>query len=384
MRDIPPGLLEELSALRRSLHAAAEPSGEERETSAILLNFLRRFPGINLIHPLAETGLAAVFHSPQPGKTILLRAEMDALPIPEATTLDYASRNHTVSHKCGHDGHMAMLAGTAALLTENPPAQGSVQLLFQPSEENGCGARKILADPLFPSIPPDFAFALHCLPGFPLATVILKEGLFAFASSGFIAELRGVEAHAAEPEKGINPLRALVELISHLNDPKNFIDEIQQGAKITIVYAKIGEKTFGTSPAAATVMATLRAPSLKLLHQTIDKYSVITNSIGQQYEIIVQTHAAEEFKPSINHHQAVALVRKAAKCLNLKTVLLNQPFLWSEDFSRFLDFCPGALIGLGAGENIPPLHHPDFDFPDELIEFGTLLNLQIAECALGE
>ena len=168
--------------LRRTLHEYAEPSGEEHRTAEIVRDYLQTFEPDDLLSQLGGHGLAAVYRSGKPGPLVLFRCELDALPIPETLTCDHASRTEGISHKCGHDGHMAIVSGLAPLLKKKRPQSGGAALLYQPSEEAGEGAARLLQDPSFRAIQPDYVFALHNLPGFPLGEVIWRDGVFSASS----------------------------------------------------------------------------------------------------------------------------------------------------------------------------------------------------------
>ena len=189
-----------LQEFRRILHRYAERSGEEKQTATIVREFLEDCEPDQLITNIGGNGLAALYQGQTSRPTILIRADMDALPIPETVDLPHRSQTPEVSHKCGHDGHTAIVAGLAARFHEQRPTRGSVVLLFQPAEETGQGARQVLDDPKFSQFQPDFVFALHNLPGALKGQVLLREGTFASASKGLIIQLKGATSHASEPE----------------------------------------------------------------------------------------------------------------------------------------------------------------------------------------
>jgi len=193
-----------LAELRRRLHRRAEVSSKEERTAALIAEAMSGFDRgtgpDQVLRGLGGHGVAFTFSGKEEGPTVLLRCELDALPIPETIALEHGSADPAASHKCGHDGHMATLVGVAADLAERPLARGRAVLLFQPAEETGEGAARVIADPQFTLIAPDFAVALHNLPGRPLGSVVVRRGAFNCASVGLIARLRGRTSHAAEPE----------------------------------------------------------------------------------------------------------------------------------------------------------------------------------------
>jgi amidohydrolase len=367
--------LQKLIELRHELHRHPELSGKELRTATTLYSFLSALKPDSLTGSVGGNGLAAVFSGKTFGKTVLLRCEMDALPVAEDTELPYRSLNQGVSHKCGHDGHMAILCGVASSLSDSRPATGTVVLLFQPSEETGTGAESTIRD-LQQS--PDMCFALHNLPGFPMASVIVKPGTFAGASKGLVLKLTGCSSHAAEPQKGISPAKAVAALIRYFES----IQGNREGVYATVVYVNMGRSAFGTSPGNADILVTLRAP-------TDIELSSLSDSVVKQIQIIAHRQGlkssvtwSESFSATVNSDLPAAVVKQSAEYLRLKCVDPENPFPWSEDFGQFTGRYSGALFGLGAGLNAAALHSPDYDFPDELIPTGIKLYTRILERAL--
>jgi amidohydrolase len=159
--------MEALILLRKELHKNPEVSGKELQTSKRIISFLEKQAPDEIITEIGGAGIAAIYKSKEAGKTVLFRCELDALPIEEINSFEHRSLINGVSHKCGHDGHMAILCGLASELSQNRPETGTIILLFQPAEEDGSGAQKVFSDTKFASLKPDYVFALHNLPGFP-------------------------------------------------------------------------------------------------------------------------------------------------------------------------------------------------------------------------
>ncbi|MGK7371752.1 MAG: M20/M25/M40 family metallo-hydrolase, partial [Candidatus Halalkalibacterium sp. M3_1C_030] len=174
--------IEALTELRHHLHSIAELSGKEEQTAGKITEFLNATNPDKLIRRLGGHGILATYKGEKEGPTILIRCELDALPIPEENDFDYLSKNENTGHKCGHDGHMAMVCGLAQLLGNNKPKSGEVMLLFQPAEETGQGAQRVLSDEKFSNINPDWVFALHNLPGYEKHQIVVREQTFAAAS----------------------------------------------------------------------------------------------------------------------------------------------------------------------------------------------------------
>ena len=377
--------LNEIVALRHHLHQHPELSGSEYETSQMLQTFLQRYQPDEIVTGLGGAGFAAIFHGKEShsGPTVLFRAELDALPILEQNELPYTSIHKGISHKCGHDGHMATLVGLASMLHQRPLARGRVVLLFQPAEETGAGAWAVCHTPAFQEIVPDYVFALHNMPGLPMGQVLVRSDIFAAASVGLQVKLHGKESHAAEPENGLNPGEGMSELINALNalvrDKKNF----QDLTLLTVVHARLGEVSFGTNPGFATVMATLRAFKQEDLDQLKLLAIAAVQSVSAKHGLQSAFDWVEEFPATQNSTEAVDLVKKAAEHLSMDLKQAAQPVRWSEDFGHFTNRYSGALFGLGSGPDQPQLHHADYNFPDELIPAGASLFYRIAESVLN-
>ncbi len=362
----------DLASLRKKLHENAEISGKESKTSEIIQSLLLQTNPAEIIMRLGGNGIAAIFTGKMEGPTILFRCELDALPIPEIMSLDHASKSEGVSHKCGHDGHMTIMIGFAQRLLEKPLNSGKVVLLFQPSEETGEGARLVIDDPNFKTeIPkPDFVFALHNLPGFPLGQIVIRENTFASASIGMIVDLKGSTSHASEPHLGRSPAMALAQIIQGLSAVPQFHTALHEACQVTIIHARLGEVAFGTSPGNGQVMATLRTYSSEVLETLKNVCQRFVENIARANDLDYKVHWREEFPATINHEEAVDLIKESAIERKLPIYQSPVPFPWSEDFGHFTRSYNGALFGIGAGEKQPPLHHPTYDFPDELIETG--------------
>jgi len=376
--------------IRKKLHTLAEIAHQENKTAAFVTDLLRESGVTNIYEGIGGYGLIAVIDSGEKGPSVLFRAELDALPIEETLDLDYASEQEGVSHKCGHDGHMAILLGFAENLRKNPLKRGKVYLLFQPAEETGEGARKMLDDKKWPDISPDHVYALHNLPGFPLHSVLLRNYVFAAGSRGLIVRLNGNTAHAAHPEHARSPSSAVATLINDWQSLPRSVTPFDRAGLVTIIHARIGEQAFGTTPGYAELMATIRAHQMEDLDLLSDKAVQIAEAVASQWELKVAHEWTELFQPTSNDPDSVALIEKVAERFSVSKEKdkigkksndgrvdeirhLPRPFSWSEDFGHFTERYPGALFGLGAGKKQPQMHDTKYDFPDELLPTGVML-----------
>ncbi len=362
--------------IRHYLHHYPELSGQEYQTAGYIVEQLQKLSPTAIYQGIAGTGVAAIFDSGNAGKSLLFRCELDALPIQEMNADGYRSCYDGISHQCGHDGHMAIILDLAKRIAENPPKRGRVVLLFQPAEETGEGARAVVADPQFSSIRCDECFALHNLPDYPLGKVIVRSGTFNCASRGMAIYLSGRTAHAAHPETGISPRLALATLLQSFNDIPQQIhtDDLKM---ITVVHCDMGEKTFGTSPADACIMATLRSETDSTMQQLVNRCIELVEQLAKQYRLSYRVEWADIFDASVNDESCVEQIIQASKITGNKVALREEPFRWSEDFGALSGAMRGAMFAFGAGENQPQIHNPDYCFPDELISQGSAIFFEV-------
>jgi amidohydrolase len=373
----------ELINVRRQLHSLAELAGREEATSRFIQTFLKGCEPDSLVTNIGGHGVAAIFKGRKAGPRIMVRCELDALPIPETIDLAYGSGVKGVSHKCGHDGHMTIAAGLADQLHTRKPARGSVVVLFQPAEETGEGAHLVIEEPTFADLHPDYVFALHNLPGYPLGQVVTKSGVFASASSGLTIHLQGQTSHAAEPEAGRSPALAVAQLIQLISAIPQFHTSLHQAAQATVIHARLGEIAFGTSPGEGEIMATLRSHSPEVMDTLITETTTLAKKVAQAHDVEATIGCTQVFPSTSNDTDAVQLIEESAKHLGLDLCTPTIPFAWSEDFGHFTVRHKGAMFGLGAGEAHPALHHPEYDFPERLLEPGIELFSEIIRRVLS-
>lgn len=377
--DIPTLKTADMLTIRRHLHRYPELSGQEQQTAQYIAEQLRSLNPTHLYQNIANTGVAAVFDSGNVGKTLLFRCELDALPIQEVhvdNTIEYTSCHDGVAHQCGHDGHMAIILALGKRIAEKRPQHGRVVLLFQPAEETGEGARAVVADSQFTDIQPDESYALHNLPGYPMAQVILRKATFNCASRGMIIRFSGRTAHAAYPETGKSPQLAIAELLKTLNDIPQTLKTTQL-AMLTVVHCQMGEQAFGTAPADGCVMVTLRTETNEAMQSLVAACQHLVEQTAEQYELEHTAEWSDCFDASINDAACVEQVAAAALATGHKVEWIDEPFRWSEDFGAISATSRGAMFAYGAGVNTPQIHNPDYVFPDELIESGCDLFFEI-------
>ncbi|MFT6867028.1 MAG: amidohydrolase [Cyclobacteriaceae bacterium] len=360
--------INKLAKFRRELHRNPEVSQNEFQTKKRILFFLKEI-GVSETIEVGNTGLICVFDSGVEGKTVLIRGDIDALPIQEINTFAHRSTVEGVSHKCGHDGHAAILCGLAKRLIKEPLKSGRALLLFQPAEENGEGAKAVIHDPHF-VFKPDFVFALHNLPGYPLHQVVYKEGSFTAAAKSIILKLDGRTSHAAEPELGINPAAGISKLISMFQEVSNPDLSTSNFALATPIHIHMGELSYGISAGSAEVHYTLRTWNNEMMNQFSEVISRKALVICEEEKLKLTIDWTQEFSANQNHTDTTEYIVKAIEENKLSGSVRPYPFKWGEDFGLFTEKYKGAMFGIGSGEQCPALHNPDYDFPDALLTTG--------------
>ncbi len=375
--------IEHLTAFRRHLHMYPDISGKEGRTAQTVRAALSDLSVTSVVTGLGGHGVAATFDSGVPGPTVLFRCELDALPIRQISTAEHQSRTDGVAHLCGHDGHMSILIGLGHVLSRQEPARGRVILLFQPAEETGAGAAAVLADPKFSMLKPDFAFALHNLPGLPLGAVSLASGPICCASRGLDVTLTGTPAHASQPETGTSPMVALSSLMPTLTALSQGETHDPDFSLVTITHAQMGEPAFGIAPGEATVFATLRTLTDDRMEALCDAALGLAEQTAADHNLTLAHRFHDVFHQCENDPEATAIISTALKALDISYGDAGLPWRPSEDFGRFGAVSNSALFFLGAGSNHPPLHNPKYDFPDDLIATGVRIFDRIARDLLG-
>ena len=367
-----------ISEIRHYLHQYPELSGFEANTAKFIVKTLREFQPNQLIENVGGYGVLAIYKGNLPGKNILLRADIDALQIKEKSNLPYRSQKAGIAHLCGHDGHSAILVEVARklhLLKGN--FTGKVILLFQPAEETGQGAKRVLTDPEFMKLKIDSVFGLHNLPGYKLGKIILRRQTFTSASQGVIINLQGTASHAGHPENGNNPVFAMLQVVKELNKISADFEKLEQRGLITIIHLRLGEIAFGTSPGDGVVMATFRTNRAEEMQQMVKLAENMIKRIAVNHALKYEINWVEKFAAIVNNDNCVDQIIAAADNLGYEIELAEKSFSWSEDFSIFTKAFPGGFFGIGAGENHPQLHNANYDFPDNLIEIGSEMFLEI-------
>lgn len=368
--------------LRRRLHARPELSGSERATAAAVARRLRAL-GLEPRTGVGGHGVVAEIAGGQAGRTLLLRADMDALPIQEAGDAPHRSCRQGVMHACGHDGHTAILLGVAAVLARmRAQLTGRVRLVFQPSEETVNGARGMCAEGAADGV--DGALALHGWPGVPLGSVAVSAGPNMAAADMFGCEVRGRGGHAAYPHQAADPITAAAHVVLAWQTIVSRSAPPQEPVVVTV-----GRITAGTAhnviPETAWMHGTVRTVSGALRARMPALLQRIAEGVCAAHGSTCEVTYSHGSPALVNDASMVALVeRSAADMLGAERVLpIEAPSMGGEDFAEFAQRVPGALFRLGLG-GVPPIHTPSFDFDDGALAVGIAVLCRAATRFLSD
>ncbi|NNF35799.1 MAG: amidohydrolase [Saprospiraceae bacterium] len=362
-------VINDLINLRQSLHQHPELSGQEHATAARISEYFKHLNNCQVDPNIGGHGVVITFDSRKDGLHLAFRCELDALPIHEVNEISYRSRANGISHKCGHDGHMAIITGLGMWLNDNLPPTGKVSLIYQPAEEIGIGARAMLEDPNW-IIEPDEVYALHNLPGYPMHQILYFPGQITPTVLSMAIRLKGITSHASEPQKGNNPTIAISKIALEVDKLNNINKSDPTYRLITPVHMYIGTKDYGISPGSGEIHFTMRT------HDQLNM-DILVSDITDIIELKCQNHGLDhsitysDFFPSVeNNNTCLEKLNRACTTLNYSIFKLDQPLPFGEDFGFIARKYKGILFGLGSGVETPPLHHETYDFPDKLIETG--------------
>jgi hippurate hydrolase len=360
----------DLVAMRRHLHQRPELAFEEYETSAFVAECLTRW-GFDVTRHVAGTGVVGSLSVGSNGRSVGVRADMDGLPIEEATGLTYRSRNPGRMHACGHDGHVAMLLGVARHLAETRRFEGTVHLIFQPAEEDISGARRMLKEGLAERFPCEAIFAMHNMPGFPAGKLLFRPGPIMAAVDTAKIVLRGIGGHGALPHLTADPVVAGSAIIMALQTIVARNVNPLDAAVITVSSFHAGTAT-GIIPDNAVLELGIRSfdPGVRDLLET--RITALARAQAESFGVRAEVEYERYYPATVNHAAETVFAREVAlMAFGSENVCdLAKPFPFSEDFCYFLEKIPGCYLLMGMGDR-PMLHSPNYDFNDECLAVGA-------------
>ena len=370
---------EEMQGWRHQLHANPELGFDCFETANIIQTKLREF-GVDEIHSkIAKTGLVAIIRGNAPGKTIGLRADMDALPLTEKTNKKYKSKRPGIMHACGHDGHSTMLLGAAKYLCETRNFSGKVALIFQPAEESGGGARVMCEEGIMDKFGIDEIYGIHNDPSTPLGYFKTCTGASMAAADDFSINIFGKGGHAAEPEGTKDSIIAGVQLIQSIQTISSRNLSALDRVVISITQFHSGT-THNIIPNEAYINGTVRTLSKQSQSLVVKRLEELCKGHSLSFGGEIELTYNYGYPPTVNHEEQTKIAGSVAKeIVGEKNVEMNaNPIMASEDFSYMTEKRPGCYLHVGQGVGTS-VHNPEYDFNDELSPIGASFFAKLIE-----
>jgi hippurate hydrolase len=386
--------LELIKAIRRDIHAHPELKFTEFRTSELIAKQLKIW-GIQTHVGLGKTGVVGTIQGNLgPGKSIGLRADIDALPLQEHNAFAHASQHKGKMHACGHDGHTAMLLGAAQFFASHRDFKGTIHCIFQPAEEGGGGAREMMVDGLFTLFPCDAVFGMHNWPGMPEGSFGVIPGPMMASSNEFTITIKGKGAHAALPHNGADPVFAIAQLASSLQSiiTRNKKPVDTAVLSITQIHAGFASNVIPNDAWLGGTIRTFTNPVLDLLEQRLRD---IAHGIAQAFNCSAEVEFERNYPPLINHPQETAFAQSVIKNSFGESQFIEgiEPTMGSEDFAFMLEKVPGCYVFIGNGDGdhraighgMGPchLHNPCYDFNDHLLPIGASYWVHLAQAYLA-
>ncbi|MGW9231674.1 M20 aminoacylase family protein [Pseudorhizobium sp. NPDC055634] len=376
-----PNDMPELVAIRHHLHQHPELGLSEYGTSDYLAEMLTTL-GYEVTRGLSKTGLVATLRNGTSNRSVGIRSDIDALPILEETGAAHASKTEGLMHACGHDGHMTMLLGAARLLAERRNFDGTIHLIFQPAEENFGGARLMIEDGLFERFPCDAVFALHNDPSLAFGEVYLRDGPIMAAVDECRIVVNGRGGHGAEPQETADPIIAGASIIMALQTVVSRNLHPLDPAVVTVGAFHAGQAS-NVIPERAEMLLTIRSFDPKVRDLLEERIRSVAEGQAASYGMSVTIEYERGYEPTVNHAAETEFARQVARRVvgADKVHDVQRPMMGSEDFGYMLAETPGSYFFLGTKrtEKDPPLHHPRFDFNDDVLPIGAALWVELAE-----
>jgi hippurate hydrolase len=374
---------DELTAIRRDLHAHPEIGFEEVRTSGIVAEKLQSW-GIETHRAIGRTGVVGVLQGARgPGRRIGLRADMDALPMDEMTNLPYRSTNPGRFHGCGHDGHTTMLLGAARYLAENRDFAGTAVFIFQPAEEGLGGARAMLADGLFQRFPCDEIYGLHNAPQLDLGQINVFPGKAMAGADFFDIRIKGYGSHAAKPHQSRDPIIAAAALVQALQAIVSRNTDPMESAVLSITQLHAGT-AYNVIPGEAVLTGTVRTFSAEVAEMVRGRMRAVAGGIAAAFGVEIDLDLRTLFSVLENHPAETAALTEACRdIVGDENVLTDpRPMMGSEDFADMLHAVPGCYCWVGHAGDVP-LHNPGFILDDGILPIGASILARIAERRLA-
>ncbi|MCC2650562.1 MAG: amidohydrolase [Microvirga sp.] len=377
-------LADEITAWRRDFHENPELLFDVHRTAGIVAEKLKSFGCDEVVTGLGRTGVVGVIRgrTNNSGRVIGLRADMDALPIEEATNVPHASKVPGKMHACGHDGHTAMLMGAAKYLAETRNFDGTAVVIFQPAEEGGGGGNEMVKDGLMERFGVQEVYGMHNMPGIPVGQFAIRPGAMMAAADRFTITIEGKGGHAARPHDCIDPVVISAHVITALQTIASRNADPLESVVVSVCTVKAGE-AFNVIPQTAMLLGTVRTLSPEVRDLAETRIRAIVENVCAAFGAKAEVEYDRGYPVTMNDPDKTEFMAGVARAVGGENAVDTTvpPLMGAEDFSYMLEQRPGAYIFLGNG-NTAGVHHPAYDFNDEASPYGVSLWAKIVETGM--
>jgi len=377
-------VLPEVIEFRRQRHALPDLTWQEKDTAAAVQVELEKIEGLKVTPGVGKYGIVAVLEGDRTGPTLALRADMDALPVKEASGKSYASKKTGIMHACGHDGHMANLLGSIRVLTKfRSQIKGKIKFIFQPAEEGGAGAKVMCEDGALEHPNVDVIFGLHGWPELACGKIAVKYGALLASTSDISIKIKGQGCHAAMPHLGTDQVLIGARIIESLQSISSRLIAPHEPVAVSITKINAGSAV-NVIPSTLEMAGTLRAMSIETRNKCQDGIRKLATSIAESHGAEAEISFFDNYPPTVNHNEPTRFLEELATELFPSDMVqrLQAPTMGGEDFAFFLERIPGSYFFLGVSDGrsggYPSLHHPGFDFNDSALESGMKMFVHAA------
>ncbi|WP_095084927.1 M20 aminoacylase family protein [Mesorhizobium sophorae] len=375
---------DEVAGWRQHLHQSPELNFDVFKTAAFVTEKLKAFGCDDVVTGLGKTGVVGIIRGRQgEGPTIGLRADMDALPLNETSGKPYASTIPGKMHACGHDGHTAMLLGAAKYLAETRNFTGSVAVIFQPAEEGGGGGNEMVKDGMMERFDISKVFGMHNMPGLPVGQFAIRPGPIMAATAEFTITVRGKGGHAAMPHGTIDPIVITSQLVGALQTIASRSTDPVEAVVVSVTKFHAGD-AYNIIPETAEIAGTVRTLRKQIAKKSEERIRAICDGLATAFGARIEVDYQANYPVTFNHAEETVFASDIAAGVAGDAHVHRgiQPVMGGEDFSYMLEARPGAFIFIGNGDTAG-LHHPAYDFNDEVIPHGMSYWVKLAETALA-
>lgn len=375
---------DEITAWRRDIHAHPELLFDVHRTAGIVADKLKEFGVDEVVTGIARTGVVGVIHgnSNDSGRVIGLRADMDALPIQEIRDLDHKSGTNGAMHACGHDGHTSMLLGAAKYLAETRNFDGTAIVIFQPAEEGGGGGRVMVEEGMMERFKIQQVFGMHNMPGLPVGQFAIRPGGLMASADFFDIRIEGKGGHAARPQGCIDPAIVVAQIVQAFQSIVSRNTDPIESLVISVTQIHMGD-TNNVIPQTAMMKGTVRTLKPEVRDLAEKRMQAVCENIGAAFEANVKLNYNRLYPVTVNHEAETEFAAGIARQIVGDDNVDDEapPVMGGEDFSFMLEARPGAFIFVGQGDTAG-LHHPEYDFNDDIIPIGCSYWARLVETAL--